>query len=49
MPSAAWQKLFDSVGFLPAPETPDLPSTTTCGSIAPLDTSGARASIAAVA
>ena len=49
MPSAAWQKAVASVGVRPAPDTPDLPSTTTCGSITPAVTRGANARMAAVA
>ena len=49
MPSAAEQKCVRSVAFLPAPDTPDFPSTTRCGSTSPRSTSGARASNAAVA
>jgi hypothetical protein len=49
MPSAAEQKTFFSVGVFPAPDTPDLPSTTTCGSISPASTRGVSARIAAVA
>ena len=49
MPSAAAQKLLRSLGVLPAPDTPDLPSTTRSGSTRPAATIGASARMAAVA